>query len=322
VTVVRDEATDIDIDRKQVRLARGDMLPYDRLVVAPGIDFRFDQVPGLATAESSGRVLHAWKAGAQTVALRRQLEALPDGGVFAIAIPKVPYRCPPGPYERASLLAQYFKATKPRSKIVILDANPDIVSKKALFLKAWNELYPGIIEYRPNSEVVEFDAASNVARLEVEDFRADLFNIIPPQQAGRIAEPLISVDKRWVGVEFQTFESTKVPAVHVIGDAISAAPAMPKSAFMANNQGKLVADAVIARLTGQPINEAPIIANTCYSFVSDTDVVHVASVHKWDTVQKTLVVVPGSGGLSSARNEQEGRYALAWARSIWADALA
>lgn len=322
VKVVRDEATAIDIDRKQVRLARGDTLPYDRLIVAPGVDFRFDQVPGLAAAESSGRVLHAWKAGAQTVALRRQLEALPDGGVFAIAIPKAPYRCPPGPYERASVLAQYFKATKPRSKIVILDANPDIVSKKALFLKAWNELYPGIIEYRPNSEVVEFDASSNVARLEVEDFKADLFNIIPPQQAGRIAEPLISVDKRWVGVEFQTFESTKVPAVHVIGDAISAAPAMPKSAFMANNQGKVVADAVIARLTGQPIDEAPIIANTCYSFVSDTDVVHVASVHKWDAVQKTLVVVPGSGGLSSARNEQEGRYALAWARSIWADALA
>jgi NADPH-dependent 2,4-dienoyl-CoA reductase/sulfur reductase-like enzyme len=322
VRVVRDEATAIDVEKKQVRLARGEPLPYDRLVVAPGIDFQFDKVPGLAAAEASGRALHAWKAGAQTVALRKQLEALPDGGVFAISIPKAPYRCPPGPYERASVIAHYFKAAKPRAKLLVLDANPDLVSKKALFVKAWDELYKGIIEYRPNSELIEFDARSNVAKLQVEDVRADLFNIIPPQMAGKIAQPLISVNGQWVGVEFQTFESTKVPGVHVIGDAIAAAPAMPKSGFMANNHAKVVADAVIARITGAPINESPIIANTCYSFVSDKEVVHIASVHKWDAAQKTLVPVQGAGGLSAARSELEGRYSLSWARNIWADALA
>jgi len=322
VKLVRDEATAIDFEKKQVRLARGDTLSYDRLVVAPGIDVQFDKIPGLQQAHQSGRVLHAWKAGQETLALRAQLQALPDGGVFAISIPKAPYRCPPGPYERASVVAAYFKQYKPRSKVLVLDANPDLVSKKGLFLKAWDDLYKGIIEYRPNAEVVEFDVRGNVAKGQVEDYKADLFNIIPPQQAGRIAQPLITVNNQWVGVEFQTWESTKVPGVHVIGDAIAAAPGMPKSGFQANNHGKVVADAVVARLTGQPVNESPIIANTCYSFVSEKEVVHVASVHKWNAEQKTLVPVQGAGGLSSARNELEGVYALSWARNIWADALA
>lgn len=321
VRQVRDEATAIDFERKQVRLARGDALPYDRLILSPGVDFQFDKVPGLAQAEAAGRVLHAWKAGPQTVALRRQLEAMKDGGVFALYIPRAPYRCPPGPYERACLVAQYFKQAKPKSKVLILDANPDIVSKKGLFMKAWAELYPGLIEYRPNSEMLEFDNANQVAKLQVEEVKADLFNIIPPQQAGRIAQPLITVNNQWVGVEFQGFESTQVPGVHVIGDATASAPGMPKSGFMANNHAKVTADAVIARLTGQPINESPILANTCYSFVSNTEVVHVASVHKWDAAQKTLVPVNGAGGLSAARNELEGQYALSWARNIWADAL-
>jgi len=322
VKLVRDEATALDLEKKQVRLARGEPLPYDRLIVAPGVDFQYEKIPGLLQAEEAGRVLHAWKAGPQTAALRAQLQAMPDGGVFVISIPVAPYRCPPGPYERASVVAQYFKQNKPRSKVLILDGNPDIVSKKALFLKAWNELYPGIVEYRPNSEVVEFDNSRRVARLTFEDVKGDVFNIIPPQQAGRVAQPLISVNNRWVGVEFQGFETTKVPGVHVIGDATASAPAMPKSGFMANNHAKVVADAVIARITGQPINEAPIIANTCYSFVSSTEVVHVASVHKWDATQKTLVAVPGAGGLSSARNTLEAAYALSWANNIWADMLA
>ena len=321
VRLVRDEATAIDLERRQVRLARGEPLPYERLIVAPGIDFRFDEVPGLAAAEAQGRALHAWKAGPQTVALRRQLEALPDGGVFAISIPKAPYRCPPGPYERASVVAHCFKRHKPRAKVLVLDANPDLVSKKGLFLKAWSELYPGLIEYRPNSELIEFDGARGVARLQVEDVKAELFNVIPPQQAGRIAQPLINVSRRWVGVDFRSFESAAAPGVHVIGDATASAPGMPKSGFQANNHAKVAADALIARLTGQPVNESPIIANTCYSFVSATEAVHVASVHKWSAAQQTLLPVDGAGGLSAARNEQEAAYALDWARNIWADVL-
>jgi NADPH-dependent 2,4-dienoyl-CoA reductase/sulfur reductase-like enzyme len=318
---VRDEATALDFDRRLVRLARADALPYDRLILAPGVDFLLDRIPGLQAAESAGVALHAWKAGPQTLALRAQLQALPDGGVFALSIPPAPYRCPPGPYERISLVADYFKRHKPRSKILVLDANPDIVSKKGLFLKAWSELYPGLIEYRPNSEVLSFDAADRVARLAFDVVRADVFNLIPPQQAGRIAQPLVSLNQRWVGVEFQSFESTQVPGVHVIGDAVAAAAAMPKSGFMANNHAKVVADAVIARLTGQPINAAPILANTCYSFVSRSEAIHVASVHQWDAAQRTLLPVPGAGGLSAARSELEGRYALGWARNIWADTL-
>ncbi|PHM19512.1 MAG: flavocytochrome C [Curvibacter sp. PD_MW3] len=323
VKVVRDEALAIDAEKRTVRLARGDVLAYDRLIVSPGIDFQYDQVPGLQTADAQARVLHAWKAGPQTVALRRQLEALPNGGVYALHIPKAPYRCPPGPYERAAQVAFYFKQHKPRAKVLVLDANPDIVSKKGLFLKAWNELYPGIVEYRPNSELVSVEAASNTLSLQFDTVRAGVLNVVPPQQAGRIAQTakLITANGKWCGVDFRTFESVAAPGIHVLGDATLSAPAMPKSGFMANNHAKVAADAVIALIKGDEINPQPIIANTCYSFVSDTDVVHVASVHKYDAAQKTLVAVPGAGGLSAQANAIEGQYAQAWARNIWADAL-
>jgi len=323
VRLVRGEAQTIDAAARQVRLANGEVIKYDRLIVSPGVDFLFDQVPGLQTAEAQARVLHAWKAGPQTVALRRQLEALPDGGVFALHIPKAPYRCPPGPYERAAQVAFYFKQHKPRSKVLVLDANPDLVSKKALFLKAWNERYAGIVEYRPNSELVRVDAGTNTIETTLDTVRAGVLNVVPPQQAGRIAQTagLINTGNRWCGVNFQTFESTAAPGIHVLGDATASAPGMPKSGFMANNHAKVAADAVIALIQGREPSPVPIIANTCYSFVSDTDVVHVASVHKWDAGQKTLVPVQGAGGLSPAANPLEGQYARSWARNIWADAL-
>ncbi len=323
VRLVRGEAVAVDADKRLVRLASGDVLPYDRLIMSPGIDFQYNLVPGLESADVQAKVLHAWKAGPQTLALRRQLETLPNGGVYALHIPKVPYRCPPGPYERAAQVAWYFKQHKPRSKVLVLDSNPDLVSKKALFLKAWSEQYPGIVEYRPNSELVRVDAASNTIELSFDKVKADVLNVVPAQQAGRIAQAagLLSGSNKWVGVNFQTFESLAVPGIHVLGDATASAPGMPKSGFMANNHAKVAADAVIALLTGRTVNPEPIIANTCYSFVSDTDVVHVASVHKWDAAQKTLVPVPGSGGLSAQANAIEGQYAKSWARNIWADAL-
>ncbi|MEK9803058.1 MAG: NAD(P)/FAD-dependent oxidoreductase [Curvibacter sp.] len=323
VKVVRDEALAIDAEKRTVRLARGDTLAYDRLIVSPGVDFQYDRTPGLESAEAQARVLHAWKAGPQTVALRRQLEALPDGGVYALHIPKAPYRCPPGPYERAAQVAYYFKQHKPRSKVLVLDANPDIVSKKGLFLKAWNERYPGLVDYRPNSELVRVDAANNTIETSFEKHKVGVLNVVPPQQAGRIAQSakLITANNKWCGVNFQTFESTVVPGIHVLGDATLSAPGMPKSGFMANNHAKVAADAVIALIKGEAVNPQPIIANTCYSFVSDTDVVHVASVHKWNAEQKTLVAVQGAGGLSAQANALEGQYARSWARNIWADAL-
>jgi NADPH-dependent 2,4-dienoyl-CoA reductase/sulfur reductase-like enzyme len=323
IRLVHDEATAIDLDKKVVRLGKGDAVSYDRLILSPGIDINYDEVPGLETPEARATILHAWKAGPQTTALRAQLEALEDGGVFAITIPKAPYRCPPGPYERASLVASYFKRSKPKSKVLILDANAEVVSKKGLFTKAWEELYKDTLEYRPNSELTEVNAATRTAKFQFEDVQAGVLNVIPPQRAGAIAANagLITANKRWCEVDFLTFESKVAPYVHILGDAILAAPAMPKSAFMANNHAKVAADAVIALLTGKSVNEHPILANTCYSYVSDRQAIHVASVHKFDAEKKTFLAVQGAGGVSAARNEVEADFAWGWAKNIWADAL-
>ena len=327
VKLVQGEVTAIDAAGKSVRLASGQALPYDRLIVSPGVDFMLDSTVGLATALDSGRVLHGWKAGPQTVALRQQLQAMPDGGVFAMSIPKVPYRCPPGPYERACMVASYFKQFKPRSKVLVLDANPEIQSKKALFEKAFKDHYSGMLEYRPNNELREVAVGTSgelTAKLEFDDVRADVLNVIPPQRGADIARSagLLNMNSRWVGVNWLTMESTAASGIHVLGDATFSAPAMPKSGHMANQHAKLAAAAVIELLQGKPVNATPVVMNTCYSFVTATDVVHVASVHQYDSVDKTFKTVPGSGGVSAAASEVEGRYALSWADNTWADMLA
>ena len=270
-------------------------------------------------------MLHAWKAGAQTLALRRQLEAMPDGGVYALAIPLAPYRCPAGPYERACQVAHYFSRAKPRSKVLILDANDDVTSKGPLFKKAWADRYAGIVEYRPKHNTVDVDAATNTLKFEFsDDVRASVLNVLPAMRAGDIAfkSGLATANKRWCEVDFLTHESKAAANIHVLGDAIQVAPGMPKSGHMANQHGKTCAAAVVALLTGQQPNTLPIYNNACYSFVSDEDVVHVASVHRYDAAQKTMLAVAGSGGVSSAASELEGKYAHSWARNIWADTLA
>ncbi len=323
VKVVQGDVVAIDAAGKTVRLADGSTLPYDRLIVSPGVDFMTESVGGLATTAAQSKILHGWKAGPQTVALRQQLESMRDGGVFAISIPKVPYRCPPGPYERACLVASYLKQAKPKSKVLVLDANPEVQSKKALFEKAFKERYDGILEYRPNAELKEVDANSGTARLEFEDVKADVLNVIPPQRAGDIAKAagLVNVNNRWVGVNWLTMESTAVPGVHVLGDATFPAPTMPKSGHMANQHAKVAAAAIIQLLRGEAVNATPVVMNTCYSFVTGRDVIHVASVHQYNAEQKTFLPVQGSGGVSAAANQVEGRYALSWADNIWADAL-
>ncbi len=325
VKLVRDMVASIDPVKRTVKLASGGELPYDRLIVSPGIDFMMDSMPGMAKPGAAEKVLHAWKAGPQTVALRQQLEAMPDGGVYALSIPLAPYRCPPGPYERACMVASYFKKAKPKSKVVIFDANDDITSKKGLFTKAWSEHYAGMIDYRPKHKVVDVDATTNTLKFEFnDDFKAGVANVIPNMRAGNIAVKtgLATANARWCEVDFLTFESKAHKNIHVLGDAIQIAPAMPKSGHMANQHGKTCAAAVVSLLQGKEAPSMPIYANTCYSFVTAEDAVHVASVHKYDAEKKTMLTVPGSGGLSSAANELEGRYALAWARNIWADTLA
>ncbi|MEY4732773.1 MAG: Sulfide dehydrogenase [flavocytochrome c] flavoprotein chain precursor [Pseudomonadota bacterium] len=325
VQMVQDRVTSIDADKRVVKLAGGTELTYDRLIVSPGVDFMWDSLPGMTKPGAQDKVLHAWKAGAQTLALRKQLEAMPDGGVFAMSIPLAPYRCPPGPYERACQVAEYFSKAKPKSKVLILDANDDVTSKGPLFKKAWAERYKGIVEYRSKHHVTDVDVATNTLKFEFnDDLKASVLNVIPSMRAGDIAVKagLATANKRWCDVDFLTFESKVAKNVHVLGDAIQIAPAMPKSGHMANQHGKTCAAAVVALLTGQQVNTQPIYNNTCYSFVSSEDVVHVASVHAYDADKKTMLTVPGSGGVSSAANELEGRYALAWARNIWADTLA
>ena len=325
VRIVRDMATAIDTDKRVVRLAGGSELPYDRVIVSPGVDFIWDNLPGMNRPGAQAQILHAWKAGPQTVALRRQLEAMPDGGVYALNIPLAPYRCPPGPYERACQVAHYFKQAKPRSKVIIFDANDDVTSKGPLFKKAWADRYAGIIEYRPKHKLMDVDAAAGTLKFEFnDDLKAAVLNVLPDMRAGDIAAKtgLATANKRWCEVDFLTFESKAVKNVHVLGDAIQIAPAMPKSAHMANQHGKTCAAAVIALLTGKPVNLQPLYNNTCYSFVSDKEVVHVASVHRYDEAQKTMVTVAGSGGVSAAASEVEGAYAMAWARNIWSDTLA
>jgi sulfide dehydrogenase [flavocytochrome c] flavoprotein chain len=325
VTVVKDMATAIDTTKKTVTLGRGGSIGYDKLIVSPGIELMMGSIEGLAAANASGQVLQAWKAGPETLALRKQLEAMPDGGVYAISIPEAPYRCPPGPYERACQVAWYFKNAKPRSKVLILDANPDVTSKGALFKKVWAEQYKGIVEYRGQHKATAVDVRSGTLKFEVQDdVKANVINALPAMRAGAIAVQAglnNQANNRWCGVNYLTFESTAAKDVHVLGDSIQIAPAMPKSGHMANSHAKVAAAAIVAELSGWAPNPAPMLTNTCYSFVDNKNVVHVASVHEYVAAEKTFKTVAGSGGLSPAPTELEGVYAMNWAWNIWADTL-
>ena len=320
---VRGDAVGIDGSARTVTLAQGEMVSYDRLIVAPGVDVVYDGIPGLKSPAAQALVPHAWKAGPQTAALRARLEAMRDGGVFAIHVPRAPYRCPPGPYERACQAANYFLRHKPKSKVIVLDANEEVQSKKALFTAAWAGRYRGYVEYRPNSELVDVDASGSTIKLDFDDVRADVINVIPPQRAGAIARELgmANANGNFCQVDFLSYESTAQKYVHVLGDAIQTAPLMPKSGHMANQHGKVCAAAVVALLQGTEINRSPLIANACYSYIDDREAVHIASVHAYDSDQKTMLVVPGSGGVSLEPSAGEAVYAEAWARNIWFDML-
>ncbi len=323
INVVRDNAVAIDPVAKTVRLAGGNTLGYDRLIVSPGVDFLYNTIPGLNNAAAQMQVPHAWKAGPQTLVLKKQLESMRDGGVFVMHIPLAPYRCPPGPYERICQVADYFARAKPKSKIIVLDSNPDLVSKAGLFRAAWKGIYKDMIDYRANSEITDVDVKGMTLKLQFGDVKGDVLNVVPPQRAGDIAQQagLITANNRWCEIDWLTYESIKVPGVHVLGDATLSAPAMPKSASMANQHAKVCAAAVISLIKGQPVNQAPMLMNTCYSFVDAKNVVHVASVHSYSSAEKTMSVVKGAGGLSDKPSELEGAYAWGWAKNIWADSL-
>ena len=322
IKVVHANVTAIDAEKRRVKTDLAGEFTYDRLVVSPGIDFQFSAIAGYDEAAQK-KILHAWKAGPQTVALRQQLVDLPDGGVYVQTIPKAPYRCPPGPYERVSQIAHYFKTQKPKSKIIVLDANDQIISKGKLFKGVWDDDYAGIIEYRSNWNVTEIDAATKIVTNEIGDKeRGDVINLVPPQHAGKIAHDagLVNANNRWVNIDWITLESTAVKNIHVLGDATLSAPLMPKSGHMANQHGKAAAAAIVEILSGREAHPT-LMANTCYSLIDNRRAIHVDSVHRYDAEKKTPIVVPGSGGVSAAPSVEEGLFTRAWANNIWADIL-
>jgi sulfide dehydrogenase [flavocytochrome c] flavoprotein subunit len=322
---LRDTVSGIDADKKLVRLASGGTLGYDRLVVSPGIEFMLEGVKGMTPA-AFDQIPHAWKAGPQTILLRRQLEAMPDGGVVVISVPLAPYRCPPGPYERTCQIAHYLKTRKPKSKLIVLDANPNVTSKGPLFTRVWKEDYAGIVDYQANMAVNEVDVAARRFVTNLGDsVKGDVLNLIPPQRAANVARDagLITANNRWCEVNWTTLESIKVPNVHVLGDSTLPAPVMPKSGHMANQHGKAAAAAIIELLNGRAV-VPPMMSNTCYSFVDDRNAVHVCSVHRWSPEKRTMEPVPGAGGVSTQDRASwalEGTYASGWAQTIWADML-
>jgi NADPH-dependent 2,4-dienoyl-CoA reductase/sulfur reductase-like enzyme len=313
VRLLHESASAIDTTARRVRVGAG-YLEYDRVIVSPGVDFQMEHVEGLATAQD--RVLHAWKAGPQTEQLARQLQSMDDGGVFVLTVPPAPYRCPPGPYERICQVAWYLKTHKPRAKLIVLDANPNVVSKTALFRAAW-QAYPNM-EYRASSKVTQVDAGARQVATELgERVRYDVLNLIPTQRAGAIAvqSDLAGADGRWCEVDHLTYESRKHPGVHVIGDATTGLP-VPKSGNVANAMGKICASAVVHLLNGRAVVPmAP--GNTCYSWVNDREAIAVVNAYKIDNGK----VVQIEQKLTPAASVAVARNSLGWAQSIWADVI-
>jgi sulfide dehydrogenase [flavocytochrome c] flavoprotein subunit len=321
IQMVYAHADSVDVGAKKVVTDKG-TIAYDRLILSPGIDFRFDEIDGYDAKSTPDVIPHAWKAGPQTLLLKKQLESMKDGGVVLMTVPPTPYRCPPGPYERISMIAHYLKHNKPKSKIIAWDANEDITSKAGLFRKGWTKHYgydakdssKGMISYHNNHKLVKVDVKGMEIDSGVDSVKGDVINIIPPQKAGMIAfkSGVVGEDKKWCPVNQTTFESTLVPGIHIIGDACIANP-MPKSGYAANSQAKVCALNVVQLMNGKaPI--PPSHVNVCYSYITDKEAVTVSAVYK-EKDGKTISV-PNSGGVSPDLSELEARYGYGWIKNI------
>ena len=319
IRFVNREVARVDASQRVVVLDNDDELEYDRLIVSPGIDFRWKAIEGYSRAASL-IIPHAWKAGHQTKLLRKQLNGMKDGGVVVITAPASPYRCPPGPYERASLIANYLKKTKPRSKVIILDAKTQF-SKQKLFLKGWEELYPGMVEWvssEKEGRIDHIDVRNKTVHTEFNAHKADVLNVIPPQQAGQVAQIADLADASgWCPVDPKTFESTRQPNIHVIGDACIATP-MPKSAFAANSQAKICARAIVELLQERDPGP-PSLINHCYSFMAPDYAISVNGVYELAAGKKELVATGGGETPMDADRRQEAKFARDWKLTITAD---
>ena len=322
IKIVRDEIIGIDAKAGYVQGKNG-KIDYDRLIVSPGIDFRYDLIEGFDD-KAMDLFPHAYKAGPQTVLLQQRLEALKPGGTVLLTVPDNAYRCPPGPYERASLIADFLKRQKPGSKLIVLDPHAKIASKGKLFKAAWDAYYSDVIDYRPEQIIAAVDSDKGTISTYDKEFSADVINYIPDQKAGKLAFDLgLIPDKAlWAPVKPQTLESTLVPGVHVIGDAtdqLTSGP-MPKSGFVANSMGKVAAAAVVAELSGKK-PPLPSFANTCYSLVNQNEAIYVTGVYKYDEAGGQNIKIAEASKTSPDRSALYGRYADDWATSIWSDML-
>ena len=319
VQVIKGYAVDVDGAQQRVMLRGGERVEYDRLVLAPGVQLNFDQLSGYSR-QGAQDMPHAWQAGAQTTLLRRQLQAMPEDGLAIISVPPAPYRCPPGPYERASLIASYFKHAKPKARILILDSN-DRFSKQALFQQGWRDLYGDIIRWQSASNdgrVIRVEPANMRVHTDFDTYQPDVANIIPPQQAGDIAHRAGVTDSSgWCPVESVSFESNRQPNIHVIGDAAIAAP-MPKSAFAANAQAKVCAIALVRLFRGiRP--EPTVLANTCYSYLKPGHAISVAGAYRTDNGEFSAIAAAiGASPIDAtqALRQQEAAHAADWFSAI------
>ena len=314
----------IDTEQQKIVLESGTHLRYDRLVLSPGVSLMFDQLPGLKGKQNGDSLIHAFQPGNQISLLKKQLQDMPNGGLFAISIPLAPYRCPPAPYERACQAAIYFQKYKPRSKILIVDANQDITSKSALFKKTWANSFPNMIEYRNNHTLMDVNLKENELIFEVQDeIKADVLNVIPTMRAGHVAfeNGLTNINKRWCGVDFATFESTAIPKIHIIGDAIQGGDLMPKSAQIAYGQGKACAMAITKLVLQEEIHLKPHYNSLCYSFLTNSTAAHVSTDHLYDEQQRLMAVIKGSQEISSQGSKEDYQKAFEWANNIWKDIL-
>jgi len=321
VKIVNGEVLAIDPVGKKVTLAGGASYAYDRLVIAPGVDF--DILPGLESAAAQAKVPHAWKAGPQTTALRNMITAMPNGGVFVMSIPPKPYRCPPGPYERACIVADWLKTNRPGSKVIVLDANPGITAEVNAFTNAFNVVHQGVIEYYPGVSISSVDATTMTVNTSIGNIHGDVLNLIPPHRASKVisANGLTNTaDGRWTAVNVLSYESKTAPGIHVIGDA--SATTQPKAGHIANQEAKVCADAILRLLSGQPLDPSPHTNSACYSPITATTASWLTANFRYDAATASMVPVPASAGEAAARSTENFAEMGKWFDALMKDTFA
>lgn len=320
VKVVKGEVATIDPVGSVVTLIGGTRYAYDRLVVAPGVDF--DIIPGLETAAAQAKVPHAWKAGPQTTALRNMITAMPSGGVFVMSIPAKPYRCPPGPYERACVVADWLKRNRPGSKVIVLDANPGITAEAHTFTNAFDVVHKGVIEYHPGVNIASVDTTTMTVNTSIGNIRGNVLNLIPSQRAGKVvsANGLADAGGKWTSVNVLSYEANVAPRIHVIGDA--SATTQPKAGHIANQEAKVCADAILRLFSGRTLDPSPQTNSACYSPITFDTASWLTATFAYDPVSKTMVPVPASSGEAAVRSKDNYEEMGKWFTTLMADSFA